>query len=304
MPSACRCLGPGRKPSVCRRGRRRLVSSRMRIRSPVGPLAVAAAIVDDFADPDPPAVIDVDVRRAQEHRLAREQRCLQTRGDIEPGNGVFQFVCLIRRGSRVCQSRRWLPVEDEELNRAPAPLVGPAVVQTGRGPKPGVTGGKVETDDGGRMRADAVADRLAIDPQPTTARIGILADLAKSRRGFLPLQVGELLLARGTNEARFGPVGPVATDAVARVGDHEPQLLDARDVDLHLHRVTRRAGGDQTGCRTAVWDRPPLLPTFPGQPTAPKIHLTNNASVSSPAQGFRIGHRQIDDNIGVRRGHL
>ena len=52
--------------------------------------AVAAAIVHDLADPDPAQVIDVDVRRAQEHRLAREQRRLQAVGDVEPGDRVFQ----------------------------------------------------------------------------------------------------------------------------------------------------------------------------------------------------------------------
>ena len=106
-----------------------------------GPLAVVAAIVDDVADPDPAAVIDVDVGGIGEHRLGREQCRLHAGRDIETGNGVFRLMRGARRRSRIRKQRGRLAVEHEELNRAPTALLRSAVVQTGGGPKPGVTGG-------------------------------------------------------------------------------------------------------------------------------------------------------------------
>ena len=96
----------------------------------------------------------------------------------------------------------------------------------------------------GDMHADAVADRLAVDLHLTADCVGVDADLAEAGRCVLPFQLGELLLARGTDKTRFGPVGPVATDAVAGVGDDQPEFLQAGDVDIDIHRVTGRAGRD------------------------------------------------------------
>ena len=104
---------------------------------PFGPLAVAAPVVHDLADPDAALVVDVDVGGAEEHRLAREQRGLEARGDLEPLQGLGQLVRAAAGRRRARQASRGLLVEDEELDRAAAPLVGPAVVDADAGAEPG-----------------------------------------------------------------------------------------------------------------------------------------------------------------------
>ena len=42
-----------------------------------GTLVVVASVVDDFANPDSPPGVDVDIRRAEQHRFGSEQRCLK-----------------------------------------------------------------------------------------------------------------------------------------------------------------------------------------------------------------------------------
>ena len=181
---------------------------------PLGPLAVATPVVHHLAEPDAAPVVDVDVGGAEEHRLAREERGLEARGNLEPLHCPGQFV-RGAAGTRTRQAERGLLGEDEELDRAAAPLVGPAVVDAGPGAEPRHARGEVEADDRRRVSAESVGRDLTVDLQQGSARVGVDADLAESRAGFLPLQGRQLRLARGPDQPGLGPVGPVATDPVA-----------------------------------------------------------------------------------------
>jgi hypothetical protein len=93
--------------------------------------------------------------------------------------------------------------------------------------------------------ADAVLDRLAVDPQRPAFGVRIDADLAPIGSRVFPGDLGEpLLLAVGGDQPRLGPVRPVAGEAVASVGDDEKQLLGAGDVRLDLDRMARRLRSD------------------------------------------------------------
>ena len=56
-----------------------------------GALAVAMAVVDDLADPHPAAVVDVDVRRAEQHRLGGEEGRFQPFRHVEGVEGRQRF---------------------------------------------------------------------------------------------------------------------------------------------------------------------------------------------------------------------
>ena len=94
------------------------------------------------------------------------------------------------------------------------------------------------------MGSDAIGNRFAVDSEITASGIGVDHGAAPVGKDFLPLQLGEFLLALGADEARFDPVGPVAAEAIAAIGDNEIQLLGASNISFDLRRVPGRSSSD------------------------------------------------------------
>ncbi len=59
------------------------------------PLAGSMPVIHDLANPDAAAIVDIDIRRAGEHRLRSEQRRFQTRCHIETGHGLRGRVIVL-----------------------------------------------------------------------------------------------------------------------------------------------------------------------------------------------------------------
>ena len=85
------------------------VSSRIMMRSPAGRLLRCAAIVLDIADPDPAAMIDIEIGRIGDLRLRDEERRFEIGMHIEILDGVGGIVD--RLGREVTRERE----EEEEM---------------------------------------------------------------------------------------------------------------------------------------------------------------------------------------------
>ena len=73
-----------------------------------GPFAVAVPIIDDFADPDAAAGIDVDVGGAEHHRLGGEERRLQTGSHVQSGERLRRRMLILREQRRSRNTRATL----------------------------------------------------------------------------------------------------------------------------------------------------------------------------------------------------
>ena len=139
---------------------------------------------------------------------------------------------------------RGLPVKDEELHGAAAPLVGPAVVDADSGSEPGHArrAGRKPMTDGACVPRPSAATLPSILSRAPPALASTRTSPYPERASF-HFSAVSFVLARRPDQPRLDPVGPVAADPVARVRDDEPQLLRALEVDVDVHRASGR------GCR-------------------------------------------------------
>ena len=87
------------------------------------------------------------------------------------------------------------------------------------------------------MRADPKLNRLASNLHVAAVDIFINAHFAPASGRILPFQIGEFQLAFAANQFWFGPVGPVAAEAIAAVGDDQIEVLRALQFGFNLYRV-------------------------------------------------------------------
>ena len=136
-----------------------------------------------------------------------------------------------------------------ELHRGRVPLIGPAVIEpaTRLQLREGMPCGEVELDDRVRMCPDPILDRLPGNGEGTALNVLVHGWCPEVGRGVFPLQLGQLLLTRWSDESWLRPVGPVAGEPIAPIGDDEKQLLRSGDVSLQIDRVLGSLGRDDRG---------------------------------------------------------
>ncbi len=71
------------------------------MRSPSGRVAGAVPIVDDLADPDAAPIVDVDIRRAGNHRLGSKQRRLQPGSHVQSGHSLRRRMLIVGSEHRI-----------------------------------------------------------------------------------------------------------------------------------------------------------------------------------------------------------
>ncbi len=138
-----------------------------------------------------------------------------------------------------------LPIDGKRHRAAAAGLTAPPFVQTAAGFEPLIPRRQIERDHAVGVRADAVVDRFAADPQRHAIGPAIGVDAAPVAFGQFPFQVGQLHFATGTNQSRLAPIGPIGGESVAAVADDQIQLLGPLNVNVDVDRVPRRAFRNQ-----------------------------------------------------------
>ena len=211
------------------------------------PTTVIPPIVHDLTDPDSPAVVNVDIRRVQHHRLGREQT------DFQFGMDVQMIDCGIgsarRRPGGSRDRRRFLREDGEPYARGVAALIRPSVVKSSASTEMGVTFGQRVFDDRMRMRANSVGDGATVDTQRSSIRVLVDLDAAPIGNGRLPFQVGQLQFALRSHQTGFDPVGPVAAEPVTPVFDDKEQRAGFAERNIHFHGSAGRIAVDQ---RTSI----------------------------------------------------
>ena len=72
----------------------------------LGAFAIVAPVVDYLADPDAPAMVDINGARRKDHRLAGEERCFEPFVDLEILDGLGRVV-LSRDALATGEKEEW-----------------------------------------------------------------------------------------------------------------------------------------------------------------------------------------------------
>ena len=194
-----------------------------------GTFAVVAAVVDDFCDPDPAEVVDVDGRRAEEHGFGGEGFGFEAFGDVEGFEGVFGSETAAVVAAGAFGGAGFFCV-DEELDGGAVALVDPAFIEGSFGGEAFGAGGEVEFDDGVGVGADAFGDGLAVDDHGGSAGVFVHVDVAPVGGRADGRHFGEFAGTEVAGDDWVDPVGPVAGEAVAAVGDDEEEFFGSGEV--------------------------------------------------------------------------
>ena len=197
-----------------------------------------AAVIDDLGHPHAAPVINIDIGRAEHHRLGGKHLGLQCLMHIQILHGILG-IPTSRRG--IADRRRHgrktrLLCEDVELcarDIATGTLTGSTIVQphTGDNLHIRMLLGQTIGNDRVGVRADAEFHQVAVHAQRFATAVLVYLHIAKPRRGMLPADGRQLgFIAGRIHELGLYPVGPIAAMAVAAVGHHKVQFLGALEI--------------------------------------------------------------------------
>ena len=94
------------------------------------------------------------------------------------------------------------------------------------------------------MYSDPVFNSLSGDLHRFPIGILVHIDVAPIGGRRLPFQFGQLLLAIGSDESRFGPIGPVGSESIAGVANDEIKFFRAGYINVNVDGKPWRRGVD------------------------------------------------------------